>query len=71
MKQPDPAKPQMVYGADLTGTLISVFPVTDQTVFQTQMTMKEEKFIKMETNTKLLPAVGTPVKLIIQVPAVK
>jgi len=71
MKQPDPAKPQMVYGADLTGTLISVFPVTDQTVFQTQMTMKEEKFIKMETNTKLLPPVGTPVKLIIQVPESK
>ena len=48
----------MVYGADLTGTLISVFPVTDQTVFQTQMTMKEEKYVKMETNTKLLPPVG-------------
>ena len=35
------------------------------------MTMKEEKFIKMETNTKLLPPVGTPVKLIIQVPPAK
>src|SRR5262249_8621874 len=39
MKQPDPNKPDMkVYGADITGTLISIFPVTDETVFQTQMT---------------------------------
>ncbi len=71
MKQPDPSKPEMVYGADLTGTLISVFPVTDQTVFQTDKTMKDEKYIKMETNTKLLPPVGTPVKLIIQLPPTK
>lgn len=71
MKQPDPNKPETVYGADLTGTLISVFPVTDQTVFQTDKTMKDEKYIKMETNTKLLPPVGTAVKLIIQVPPAK
>jgi hypothetical protein len=70
MKQPDPAKPPM-YGADVSGTLISIFPVTDETVFQTQMTMKEEKFLKMETNKDLLPKIGTPVKLIIEVPAAK
>jgi hypothetical protein len=55
MRQPDPNKPQTVYGADLTGTLISIFPVTDQTVFQTDMTMKEEKYVKLETDKKLLP----------------
>jgi hypothetical protein len=68
LKQPDPAKPEMVYAADLTGTLIGIFPVTDETVIQTNLTMKDEPLIKLETNTKVLPEVGTPVKLVIQVP---
>jgi hypothetical protein len=68
LKQPDPAKAEMVYAADLTGTLIGIFPVTDETVFQTDLTMKDEPVIKLETNTKLLPKEGTEVKLIIQVP---
>lgn len=67
MSKPDPAKDETVYGADMTGTLISIFPVTDETVFQTNLTMKEEKYLKLETNTKLLPPVGTPVKLVIEV----
>jgi len=66
--KPDPAKDDTVYGADMTGTLISIFPVTDETVFQTNLTMKEEKYLKLETDTKLLPPVGTPVKLVIEVP---
>ncbi len=69
MSKPDPAKDETVYGADMTGTLISIFPVTDETVFQTNLTMKEEKYLKLETDTKLLPPVGTPVKLVIEVPA--
>lgn len=69
MKQPNPDKDEKVYGADLTGTLISIFPVTNETVFQTNLTMKEEKFVKLETNTKLLPKEGTAVKLIVEVPA--
>jgi hypothetical protein len=68
MRQPDPTKEEKVYGADMTGTLISIFPVTSETVFQTNMTMKEEKFVKLETDKKLLPPEGTPVKLIIVVP---
>lgn len=67
-KQPDPAKPDMVYAADLTGTLIGVFPVTDETVIQTNLTMKDEPLIKLDTNAKLLPPEGTPVNLVIQVP---
>jgi hypothetical protein len=70
IKQPDPAKPKM-YGADMTGTLIAIFPVTDDTVFQTNLTMKEEKYVKLDTNTELLPKEGTPVKLIIEVPEAK
>jgi hypothetical protein len=68
LSKPDPAKDETVYGADMTGTLISIFPVTDETVFQTNLTMKEEKYLKLETDTKLLPPVGTPVKLVIEVP---
>jgi hypothetical protein len=69
MTQPDPNKPEKVYGADLTGTLLAIFPVTDQTVFQTNLTMKEEKYVKLETDKKLLPKEGTAVKLILEVPA--
>lgn len=69
LKQPDPDKDEKVYGADLTGTLIAIFPVTNETVFQTNLTMKEEKYVKLETNAKLLPKEGTAVKLILEVPA--
>lgn len=67
MKNPDPEKDDVVYGADLTGTLISLFPVTDDTVFQSSLTLKEEKEMKLETDKKVLPKEGTAVKLIIQV----
>ena len=52
-------------------TLISIFPVTNQTVFQTNLTMKDEPYLKLETDKNLLPKEGTPVKLIIEVPAGK
>lgn len=71
MTRPDPGKNEEVYGADFTGTLIVIFPVSNQTVIQTNYTMAEEKFIKLDTNTKVLPKEGTPVKLILQVPAGK
>ncbi len=71
MVQPDPEKDDKVYGADLSGTLIAIFPVTDQTVFQTNKTLEDEKFLKLETNPKVLPKEGTAVKLVIEVPAGK
>src|SRR5262245_14050318 len=64
LKQPDPEKPEKVFGADFTGTLISIFPVTEDTVLQTNLTMKEEKLIKLETNKKLIPAEGSAVTLV-------
>ena len=67
-KQPDPNKAETVYGADTTGTLIAIFPVTDETVFQTNLTMKDEPLIKLDTNAKILPEIGTDVLLVIQVP---
>ena len=68
MSKPDPAKDETVYGADLTGTLIAIFPVTNETVVQTSLTMKEEKYLKLETNKDVLPKEGTPVKLVMVVP---
>lgn len=67
-KKSAPDKDDLVYGADMTGTLIAVFPVTNETVFQTSFTIKEEKFVKLETNKAILPPEGTAVKLVIEVP---
>lgn len=67
--KPDPDKPE-VYGADVTGTLVAIFPVTAETVFQSNLSLKDEKYVKLETNKKL-PKVGTSVKLIIVAPKAK
>jgi hypothetical protein len=67
MSKPDPNKNEEVYGADLTGTLISIFPVTNQTVLQTNLSMQYERFLKLETNPKVVPKEGTPVKLVLEV----
>src|SRR5262249_52777608 len=66
MSKPDPNKPEMTYGADLTGTIIALYPVTDETVMQSSLTMAEEKFLKLETNPKVVPKEGTAVKLIFE-----
>jgi hypothetical protein len=64
---PDPNKPDdKKYGADLTGSLICLFPVTDEVVLQTAWTMKEEKFLKLDVRPDVLPKEGTPVKLVIE-----
>ncbi|MEZ6141345.1 MAG: YdjY domain-containing protein [Zavarzinella sp.] len=68
IKQPDPEKDDKVYGADLSGTFLSLFPVTDSCVLQTQLTMKDEPNYKLEVNSNLLPKEGGSVKLVIQVP---
>jgi hypothetical protein len=66
-RQPDPEKDDKVYGADLTGTLIALFPVTDDTVIQSHLTMKEEPVLKLETDRKRLPKEGAAARLVIQV----
>ncbi|MDP6047052.1 MAG: YdjY domain-containing protein [Phycisphaerae bacterium] len=66
MRKRDPSKPDLTFGADLSGTLISIFPVTDETVLQSNMTLKEESLLKLETNQSILPPIGTEVKLIIK-----
>ena len=67
MTKTDPTKSDETYGADLSGTLVAIYPVTNETVCQTTLTMKEEKYLKLETNPDLIPKEGTPVKLIIEV----
>jgi hypothetical protein len=64
-----PDKDEKVYGADITGTLITFIPVTDKTVLQNQLTKKDEPYLKVDTDKKLLPKEGTAVKLIIEVPS--
>ena len=69
LTKPNPDKPETKYGADLTGTLIAIYPVTDETVCQSTLTMKEEKFLKLETNPAVVPKEGTAVKLILEAAA--
>lgn len=66
MSKPDPTKADETYGADLTGTLIAVYPVTDETVCQTSLTMKDSEYVKLEVDPATMPKEGTPVKLIIE-----
>ena len=65
MKQADPEKDTKVYGADATGTLITIFPVTDETVIQSNLSIKDEPLVKLKTNKKLLPPEGTKATLLI------
>jgi hypothetical protein len=67
LKQPDPEKDDKAYGADLTGTLLTLLPVTDETVLQSSLTLRDETQYKLETDKKLLPKEGTPAKLIVEV----
>jgi hypothetical protein len=66
-KQPDPERDEKVYGADLTGTFLSIFPVTDCCVLQSNLTMKDEPNYKFETDPKVVPKEGTPIKLLLVV----
>lgn len=65
----EPGKPGTVYGADLTGTLLAIFPVTDETVCQSSLSMADEKYLKLDVNKDALPPEGTAVKLILEVGA--
>ncbi|HEY3789286.1 MAG TPA: hypothetical protein VGL71_10540, partial [Urbifossiella sp.] len=69
MSAVDPNKPnEKKYGADLTGTLIALFPVTDETVLQSDWTMKEEKYLKLDVSPDVLPKEGSAIKLVIEAP---
>jgi hypothetical protein len=57
---------EKVFGADASGTLISVFPVTDEVVLQSGMGMREEGMIKLDTAKNLLPPEGTAATLVLR-----
>jgi hypothetical protein len=61
-----PDQPAKEFGADVSGSLIYIFPVDVETVFQSTLTMKEEKFLKLEVNKDVLPKEGEAVKLVIE-----
>lgn len=61
-----PGMPEVPFGADTTGSLIMLFPVDAETVFQSAFTMKEEKYLKLDVKKDVLPKEGTPVKLLIE-----
>jgi hypothetical protein len=67
LKQPDPEKDTRVYGADLTGTLMTLLPVTDETVIQSSLRAEDEPAFKLETNRTVLPRERTPARLVIEV----
>ena len=71
MTQPSPDKDEKVFGADLTGTLVTLFPVSDQTVIQSNLTKQDDQLLDIEINKKVLPPEGAAVKLIIEAPAAK
>ena len=63
----EPGKEAKAFGADNTGSLIMLFPVDAETVFQSTLTMKEEKFLKLDVKKDTLPKEGDPVKLVLEV----
>jgi hypothetical protein len=65
-RQPDPEKDDVVYGANVTGTFLTIYPVTDETVIQAAMPPEAESTWRLETNAKLLPRTGTPARLVLQ-----
>jgi hypothetical protein len=66
MQQPNPEKDEKVYGADVTGTLIAIFPVTNETVIQAHLKFEDQELLRLETNKNVVPKEGAPVKLIIE-----
>jgi hypothetical protein len=66
LRQPDPEKEEAVYGADASGTLITIFPVTDETVIQSSLTLQEESVMKLERVQRELPREGGSARLIIR-----
>jgi hypothetical protein len=66
MVQPNPEKDEKVYGADLSGTMIAIFPVTNETVIQANVKFEDQEHLRLETNKNVVPPEGSTVKLIIE-----
>jgi hypothetical protein len=67
MRQPDPNSPTKIYGADLTGTFATIYPVTSETVIQAALGINDQSSLKLELNKNVVPEENTPVKFWIEV----
>ncbi|MCL2648305.1 MAG: PQQ-like beta-propeller repeat protein [Phycisphaerales bacterium] len=67
MRQLDPSNPTKVYGADLSGTFATIYPVTAETVIQGNLRMTDQSMLKLEHNRDILPEENAEVKLLIEV----
>jgi hypothetical protein len=67
MKKLSPEDPRLIYAADNSGTLIAIFPVTDETMVQSNLTNEQGGVLRLEVNKNLLPEEGSPVLLRIEV----
>ena len=59
-------QPEVKFGADASGSLIYLFPVDVETVFQSTLSMQDEKFLKLDVKKDVLPKEGESVKLVIE-----
>ena len=65
MVQADPSSTKEIYGAEFSGTLVTIFPVTDETVFQSNLGMDAESLFNLEV-AGILPPIGSKAKLLIE-----
>ena len=56
---------ETIYGADFSGTLATLFPVTAETVFQSTLDMEAESLLSLEIAPGV-PPVGTRARLVIE-----
>ena len=61
----DPRSEKEVYGAEFSGTMVTIFPVTDETVFQSTLGMDAEALFNLEA-AGVLPAIGSKARLLIE-----
>jgi len=61
----DPSSQELSYGAEFSGTLVTIFPVTDETVFQSTLGMDAEALFNLEV-AGILPPVGSKLRLLIE-----
>ena len=61
----DPRSEEEIYGAEFSGTMVTIFPVTDETVFQSTLGMDAEALFNLEV-AGILPAIGSKVRLLIE-----
>ncbi len=66
-RQLDPDKPEKAYGADIAGTFVTIYPVTDETVIQSDLPNEAQSSLKLEMNRNIIPEENAPLRLRIEV----